>query len=179
MYYFGFSKQERTGLLIILTVLFVVTGLNLRISIRRARDAQRKNDLGSIHDTLLKHQAQYGLFPFATDDGRIIGCHPTQDEKGVIKFEPCNWHADSFGQMQVLNGDPHSRQSVAYFYISNGKRFQIFAALEGADEPEYDPVILKRNIKCGVKTCNFGRAPGRTPLDKTLEEYENELNEEK
>ena len=88
------------------------------------------------------------------------------------------------GNISIVEGfknlpfEPKAEDGLNYFYISNGKYFQIYAHLEGKDEAENDPKIARRNIPCGSAICNFGRSSGDTPLDKSLEEYENELLEE-
>jgi hypothetical protein len=75
-----------------------------------------------------------------------------------------------------LPNDPQEDRGLTYFYVSNGKRYQVFASLERTDQDEYDPKVLARNINCGVRTCNFGRSYSETPLDISIEEYENEMD---
>jgi len=53
------------------------------------------------------------------------------------------------------------------------------AIVSGVNDPVFPmkrlQKIVKRNISCGVKVCNYGRSYSTTPLDKSLEEYENEI----
>jgi len=51
--------------------------------------------------------------------------------------------------------------------------------LESADEDEYNIEIANRFISCGLQICNFGKSSPNTPLDKSLKEYENELQAKK
>lgn len=187
-----FSKEEFRHIVIILAVLAIVSLPNFIVSIRRARDAQRKNDIGTIQNALLRFNDDFGFFPISTEDGRIAACNKAgeeikENEQGYFNLEPCDWGKDvltdpsdpSFPPyLSVIPIDPDNKKGVSYRYISNGKRFQILASLEGEDEDEYDNRIVSRGIKCGTKICNSGKASGRTPLDKSLEEYENELLEE-
>lgn len=182
-----FTRQETKAVLIILVILILVSLPNFLISLRKARDAQRKADVGLIHDSLLRYQADFGSFPLG-EEGKIAACEPvTVREVGqekVFDFSPCQWGKDALADLadpaypayiQRLPLDPRHNQGVSYYYFSNGARFQIYAALEGKDEDEYDPAIIKRNIQCGSQICNFGRSFSQTPLDKSIEEYENEV----
>ena len=52
--------------------------------------------------------------------------------------------------------------------------------LEGkGNEIGFDEAIIGRNLPCGEEICNFGRAFSVTPLDKSIQEYENELLQDK
>ena len=137
-----FTKKELKVIALIFLGIALVSMPNFRISLRRQRDLQRKNDIGDIAKALDKYHEDFGIFPLTKD----------------------------------LPRDPDWKKGLVYVYISNGRRFQILASLEGRDEDEYSPRIEERNIKCGLKLCNFGRAYGKTPLDKSIEEYENEIN---
>ena len=174
---FGFSREETRALLIIFAFLILVSIPNFVISFRKSRDAQRKADVRTITDSLNNFAQEFGGIPLAID-GKIAACHPEiiDDGKTTI-YQPCEWGVDSIGDLKRIPVDPHNSQGTKYLYLSNGKRIQLYASLEGKDEAEYDPKILARNLKCGIKICNFGLSSGNTPLDKSIEEYENELLE--
>jgi len=75
--------------------------------------------------------------------------------------------------MKTLPRDPQTQKGLAYVYISNGNRFQILAYLEeGSDSDIYDAKLAARAIACGTMTCNVGKAYANTPLDISIEEYE-------
>lgn len=181
-----FSQQEFKGLAIILLIIVGISLPNFLVSLRRARDAQRRSDIGAIKDSLLRYQADFGYFPFSVD-GKIAACEPvTKKDELTYVFSACEWGKDALKDLSdpsyspyiaKLPLDPDHAKGIAYLYFSNGSRFQIYAALEGKDEAEYDPAILKRNSACGSKICNFGKSFSQTPLDKSIEEYENEINE--
>lgn len=186
-----FSKPELKALAVIFGLLVVVSLPNFIVSLRRARDAQRKADIGSIYEALNKYQADFGTFPLSAG-GKIAACAPVeiikQEPKDAVIFSACNWGSDSLkdlsddaypAYLRIIPADPRAARGFGYYYLSNGNRYQIYGALEGESEAEYDPEIIPRKLSCGTKICNFGKAYSRTPLDKSIEEYENEINAEK
>ncbi len=176
--YFGFSAKEGMGVVVILSAMFVMIAVNMRVSLRKARDVQRKSDVRAIYDALIAFRDDTGKFPFSTEEGKIVACGNEVDEKGIPVYRACEWYGEGFHEsMPRLLGDPRQGQGRSYFYLSNGKHFQIFAALESEGEDEYNEEIVSRNLLCGRYVCNFGRSDGKTPLDKSLEDYERELEE--
>jgi type II secretory pathway pseudopilin PulG len=188
-----FTRNELIGVIIILGIIGLISAYNFSISLRRARDAQRKSDMGTLTAGLVKFQEDFGTYPLASSDGRILACKnppetPTKDSKGnwVINWIPCEWGKDNLRDvtdpsyppyLAVLPVDPQNSEGVHYTYFSNGKTFQIYTSLEGQDEPEYTPKIAARGVSCGIRICNYGLALGNTPLDKSIEEYENETKQ--
>src|SRR4030065_1961524 len=75
-----FTKKEILGVLRILCVVFIVTGFNFQLSLRRARDAQRKGDAGQMSDVLGKFFADYGFFP-PSENGKIKICKGADFDK--------------------------------------------------------------------------------------------------
>jgi type II secretory pathway pseudopilin PulG len=197
-----FNKSETLGVLIILGIVLIVSLFNFKIALRRARDSQRREDLGAIYNALGSYQAQFGFFPLGSSDGKIKACKPDNfndlleefskeyvfDTQGYLEsLVTCEWGEDAFFDiteaeqtfyLKIIPQDPKTDIGISYFYISNSRLFQIYAYLEGEeDETGYDTTIVNRNLPCGNHICNFGRAYSITPLDKSLEEYENELME--
>ncbi len=193
-----FTKTESLAIGTILLIIFFLTFLNLRISLRRARDSQRRADIGSVADALEKYQKDFGFFPPSTADGKILACKGDnfgqvpddikEEEKKDFFFKMlkgCGWGKDALRDvnddeyeeyMKVIPSDPKYEKGYTYLYISNMNRFQLFAYLEGEDaEVGFRQGIIDRGLECGINTCNYGKAFGVTPLEKTLEEYENEL----
>lgn len=197
-----FTKNEFKAVLTILTAVIIVSLFNFKVSLRRARDTQRRDDLGAIYNAVEKYQLEYGFFPLSSKDGKIKACKPENYEQIIAKLtstekfdleayltslDPCEWGRDAISDLsnktqppyiKTIPVDPKSGENISYFYISNSRLFQIYAYLEGEeDEIGYNKGIVSRNIACGVKICNFGHAYANIPLDKSLEEYENELLE--
>ena len=175
---FGFNKKDTKIISLILLLIISLTLFNFQTSLRKARDNQRKNDLRSIFDALNIYQDEEGSFPASSSDGRIMACDGKLGESNIMIYEPCEWYQSTLTNLQMLPGDPRQGQGRSYYYISNQKHYQIYAALESNREAEYDQSIVSRNLPCGKHICNFGRGDGKTPLDKSLEEYENELLEQ-
>jgi hypothetical protein len=198
-----FKKHELQGLAIIIFVIFFVTMLNIRVAIRRSRDAQRKDDLGSISNALMEFYEDYGFFPPSTDDGKIRACKAENyndviadlsDEtfsldKFITGLRGCEWGEDALAELSATSSaeylktipqDPKQKEGVRYLYLSNKDRFQIYAHLEGGKEEEgYNEGIVERNLFCGNYTCNFGKSFSETPLDISIDAYEEKLLREK
>lgn len=176
------------SLVIIFTVLIAVSIPNFIISLRRARDQTRRDDMGSLQTFLGEYVRDVESFPPASSDGRVSSCvksgtKPAQDNKGnwIIDYIPCNWGEDPLKNpitdkiyISLLPRDPDYQKGAAYLYFSDGKRYQIYAAMEGMDEAEIDPIIVARNLSCGNRTCNIGRAVG-VPINMSIEEYNKSL----
>jgi type II secretory pathway pseudopilin PulG len=145
----SFTKSEFLALGVIFALLLVVSVPNFLLSIQRSRDLTRKDDLMAIGVAANKFQEKYFYYPNSIED--------------LSEF------------LTVIPNDPQTNKGVSYVFLSNRRRYQIFASLEDKEQDEYDESIEARGIDCGVRLCNFGKAEGATPLDKTLEEYENEL----
>lgn len=157
-----FSKNESKSILVILTILFLVIGYNMSISIRRGRDATRKNDIYAIQKALDTYYQKYRIYPLSTEDGKIIGCFDGEVLRDKISGFPlnakvCEWGVSSFEDMSVMPRDPYAKKGISYLYISEGKSYEFYISLEGKDEDEYTVSILNKNLHCGNKICNYGR----------------------
>ncbi|KKQ48653.1 MAG: hypothetical protein US75_C0001G0045 [Candidatus Woesebacteria bacterium GW2011_GWC1_38_13] len=196
----SFTRSEIYGVGIILLVIASLTAFNLQVSLRRSRDSQRKADINAISDALGKYQADFGFFPPSTKDGKILACkgdnfgnvpdNLTEEEKKAFFFKilkGCSWGDDALKDvndekyepyLRSIPKDPKFDEGLTYFYISNMNRYQIYAYLEGgSSEIGYREGIVKRMLSCGSKICSFGKAYSETPLEKSIEEYENEISE--
>lgn len=179
-----FKPKEATWVFLIIAFIISAISINLLVSERKGRDAQRKQDIRSIYDALEKYHTDFGSYP-ASENGRIVACDSgSKNELGQPILKACDWGLESLRDVGDLSypvyleripSDPSNRSGRAYQYLSDTKYFQMYASLEGHDEAEFDTRIVSRNLGCGVAICNFGFASGATPLDKSIEEYENEL----
>lgn len=195
-----FSKNELIGVASILTIIILLSLYNFRIALRRSRDTQRRSDLGQIANAIEKYQADFGFFPLSSEGGEIKACIPANFkelveelsqkkefdyEKYLTSLNLCTWGVDSLRDLaddsftpylSTIPKDPRNKDGFSYFYFSNSHRYQIYAYLEGGDtEIGYSSGIVGRNLNCGSQICNFGKAFSETPLEKSIEEYENEL----
>lgn len=173
------TRNETISIFIILLLIFSASLYNFRIAVRRSRDAQRKADVRAITDAIGKYQDDFGFLP-ASQGGKIVACAPA--------FRACDWGKDGIFDisdpsyppyLEKLPIDPDSEKAVEYYYEGGDKKFQVLASLEGRVEAEYDEKIAARGVSCGSRICNFGLSGGDAPLDKSVEEYENEINVKK
>lgn len=194
-----FTKNEYiiSGGIFILVIF--ITVLNLNIAVRRSRDVQRRADLGAISDALAKYNEDFGYFP-PSIKGMLKACKgenfesvvvdikddPVFDRKKLFTgFRGCNWGEDElrdpFDQayepyLVIIPQDPSKADGISYLYISNENLFQIYAYLEGEEsEQGFNESIIRRGLMCGNNICNFGKSYHDIPLDKSIEEYEEEL----
>jgi len=183
-----FNKEEILVVGLIFVFIALASLANFKVSLKRARDAQRKDDLGTLGSALSRYQSDLGFYPMSSSDGKILACRPkvSRDPSGkvVVVYEACEWGKDKLEDalepsyppyMASLPSDPRVSEGPTFLYLSNGKRFQIFAHLEVKDDDEYNLTVEARRLPCGNQICNYGRASGDTPLEKSIEEYENEL----
>jgi len=157
-----FTNLESKFLIFIFIVLFSVSGFNIALSLRRGRDATRKNDLASMQKAIDLFKQKYKEFPISTTDGKVIGCfneEPKFDELTgkVSNALVCEWGESSFENIKVMVRDPSFQKGASYLYISDGKKYEIYIALEGKDEAEYTESIANKNLQCGKFICNYGR----------------------
>jgi len=190
-----FNKKELVAVSTVLVFVVVVTFSNLKVSNQKARDAQRRSDVRALADALTKYQSEFSFFP-PDIDGKILACKgdsfdefvETQDASRIESFfdllQACQWGRDALADlteestiyMKHIPSDPKSDQGYSYLYLSNSKRFQIYAFLEGGlDAEQFDAAVVSRGLNCGVNICNFGVSFSGTPIDRSIEEYEEEL----
>jgi type II secretory pathway pseudopilin PulG len=173
-----FSKSELVSIIVIFLILIVVSAPNFALSLRRARDQIRRDDIGNIQAAIDSYYSDYGMFPISDNEGRIVACRDMVN-KLEISQRPCVWGTDTWVNltpgvdkvyMRVLPGDPYAKKGISYVYFSDGSRYQLFGSLESIDEPGYDEKLAAREVKCGNKVCNVGRAVN-VPMYTTIEEY--------
>ncbi len=194
----GFKKSEIIGLTLILAVVFAFSFKGILEAERKGRDAQRKADLGVISNALHLFFEDFGYFP-PSEGGKIKMCkndnfaEVLQKLKNLKNFDRelffsglkgCEWGKDSLLipldenliYLKTIPKDPQQDLGFSYLYFSNTKRFQIYSFLEGGrNEDGFDQGILERGILCGREFCMFGKSSGDTPLDISIEEYEDFL----
>jgi type II secretory pathway pseudopilin PulG len=180
-----FRKSEVISLVVIFAVLIAVSIPNFIISLRRARDQTRRDDMGVLTHALDEYFSDFKVLPLSSSDGHILDClspgiYPVQGKDGKWTVDPvlCNWGTDPFADLftgkvyvSLLPRDPDYQKGVAYLYFSDGNRYQIYASMEGMDEAEIDPKIIARNLMCGSRVCNIGRSYN-VPDDISIEEYD-------
>lgn len=192
-----FSKNEAIFVSLVLAIIFTVSFFNFRIAIRRARDAQRRDDLGAISGALSNYKTDFAFVPPSVDQ-KILACKKDgvefsspmkgtefERDKFYESLRVCDWGVDGLSDVSDptypayinrLPEDPKADYGYKYIYLSTTSHFQIYAYLEGEeDEDQYSQAVFARGLDCGGAVCNYGRSDGATPLDRSLEEYEAEL----
>jgi|SRR3989344_64679 len=197
-----FSKNELLAVLLIFILVTAFTLKGLKDATRRARDFQRKQDIGIISDALHKYQEEFGFFP-PSENGKIKACkgdyysNVFEKLKELKEFDRelffsglkvCDWGIDPLRDLQELDSaaylnalpsDPKSVSGLSYLYLSNTNRFQLYSYLEGEDnENGFNEKIMERELLCGNMKCSYGKSYGNTPLDISIEDYERILLEE-
>ena len=156
-----FSKIETKYILSILFILLSVTLYNMSISLRRGRDATRKNDIYSVEKALDTYYQKYRTYPLSTVDGKIIGCFNEEVDLNVsgqpTNMVVCDWGVSSFEEIKTMPRDPYSKKGANYLYVSDGQSYEFYVSLEGKDEAEYTISIHNQNLQCGNQICNYGR----------------------
>lgn len=196
-----FTRNETIIISGIFAFTFLVTFYNLNISLRRSRDAQRRADVGVLTMAVKEYHDDFGFYP-PSKDGKIVACKGENfdegwdDIKDDEKFDrdkffsilaPCEWGKDSLqdvtdetyeSYVKIIPQDPRADKGMNYLYLSNSNRFQIYNYMEGASEEiGYNEKIVERGLECGeTYICSFGKSYG-VPVDKSIEDYENELLE--
>jgi len=180
-----FKKEEIYWIGLIFILLIVISAPNFVSSLRRARDVTRKNDLGAISVGLEQYFSDFGVYPASSTNGEIVACQKPGTTP-TVDLVPCEWGKEPLidqtpgsGKiyLSVIPVDPNSSKGVMYRYFSNGRRFQIFTALEGSDEPEFDSQVEARSIDCGEWICNMGRASSDGPINLSIEQWERQIEE--
>jgi len=143
---FGFTLIE---LLVVISILGILAGLvisNVQGVRERARDSQRKNDLGQIKDALRIYKNDYGIYP-AASSGQIVGCGT------VATPTACSWGSEftrgSTTYMKELPQDPSSTPTTPLVYTYENPdpdSFTLYALLEN----ESDSDIGKSQARCGI-----------------------------
>lgn len=142
-----FTREEWRVVGVILLVIAVISFFNFQVALRRGRDNERENDLGDIAKMLDTYKSKNSIYPTSLSD------------------------------LPNAPKDPGTPNGFSYLYITDGKFFQLYSSLEGGnEESQYLPSVAKLNLKCGKYVCNFGKSSGNIPLDKTIQEYENDIN---
>ena len=182
-------KNEIFSVLGVLVVIFLANFVNFRISQRKERDTQRDLDVSAIALGIEKYKKDYGFYPTSSSDGKIIACRgpetkrenpfeiPKEKKAKLINLVPCRWGVDALMDITDINyphyislipKDPQQDMGARYRYISDGASFQILGAFEGKDIVGYNQDILARDLSCGIRICNFGKASLNTPLEKSI-----------
>lgn len=148
----GFTLIELLVVIAILGIL-VTLGLGSYMSAQiKSRDAKRKANLSQIAQSLELYNNDKGKYPMGSS-GQMYGC-------GAGAISACTWGVSVFSDtttntiyMVKLPADP---AAYSYYYVSNGKNYQLYAHLENTKDSG-----LLTNITYTTQCdgeCNYGIA---------------------
>jgi prepilin-type N-terminal cleavage/methylation domain-containing protein len=167
----GFTMIELLIVIVIMGILAAVGIGTFTSSQLKARDSQRKTDLRTLGDAFEAYYNDYGSYPIDNGAGGFLGC-------GVDGIEACGygltWVNDRGTTYMVqIPTDPNDG---AYYYISDGTYFRIFAHLENerdrdvpldaSEDPTYytEPFDDGGSGACATGDCNYGRSSSNVDL---------------
>jgi prepilin-type N-terminal cleavage/methylation domain-containing protein len=151
----GFTLIEIMVVMAIIAVLAALSVGSYRSSQIKARDAERKNDLKQISNSLEVYYNDKGQYPVNSIDGKINGC---------VSAATCDWDdawVDENGTTYMVELPGDTRSYLNYYYSSDGTSFQIYARLENdldIDVPTSGGNPGNYTISCGDPgyNCNYG-----------------------
>ena len=169
----AFTLVELLVVMAILGILVTLVGGSFRNAQRRGRDTQRKSDLKQLANSFELFYQDYGYYPSADGQGRIVACPYAEGTSGVV----CTWGVGQFCDVDDYNNtrtiyfkklpqDPV--KSYQYFYRvpdTSQKKFQIFARLENSEDQDClsgkctEPGVT---YSCGSDICNFAITSSNT-----------------
>lgn len=158
-----FTQHETKTILIVFVALFLVSGINMVASLRRGRDSIRKNDISAVQKSLDTYLNKYKIYPLSNESGQIVGCFDTSPEIDELTGHalnpvPCQWGESDFESENAMPRDPKYKNGVSYKYVSDGRSYTFYMALEGRGEAEYSTVTFNKYLQCGTEICNYERS---------------------
>ena len=122
-------------LLVVIAILAILSTVGFgqyKTSQLKARDAQRKADLGNLSRALEMYYSDFRHYPLA-DEGSA---------KMIIDGDIIDWgtsfETETTIYMKVLPADPVSNFSYCYQAPDGGASYKIFAKLENRNDPDRD-----------------------------------------
>jgi general secretion pathway protein G len=151
----GFTLIELLVVMAILGILAVVGLRSFRSSQMKARDAQRKNDLGQMQRALEAYYNDKGVYPAETD----------LPAAGAI------WQDNIDGGALYMKAIPTDPKGGAYDYQTDANQtaYKILTHLENLNDPSLLDCDEVTSGLCGTDlTCNFGVASSNMTLCETF-----------
>lgn len=149
----GFTMIElliTIGVLAILAV-FALAAVNPIDQFKKAKDAQRKSDLGQIQRVLEQYYQDWGHYPPSSASYQI------EDEK-TNPVTVVTWGGAGGWPpyMDLVPKDPDARRTYLYYSKNNGQQYFLYASLErGPLDPS---TCMATNAQCkaspGSTNCN-------------------------
>ncbi len=156
MEFFSVWKWEKKEIIFaagVVSLIFVISVVQLKAGAMKTRDAQRKADVELVARALVRYQEDYRILP-GSDNGSIVSC-------GREGIERCEWgegqivDQDNVVYLKKLPEDPKAGENRRYVYEVDRDRqsFKIYTALEYRRDSAYKKGLT---VTCGVNIqCNW------------------------
>ncbi len=139
----NWEKGEIIFVGVVLAMIMVISGVQLRTGEMKSRDVQRKADVEVVGRALSVYLEDHKILP-AADGGRIVAC-------GFARDASCEWGRDAIedtdgvAYLKKLPADPWSEWGWKYVYSTNAERtkYKICISLEYKADKEF-----KNDIQC-------------------------------
>ena len=154
----GFTLMELMVVMVIIGILATIVAGNFVQAKLRARDAQRKNDLGQMQRTMEAYYNDYGIYPsFLSSDMAW----------GAIFVDP----ATEVTYMNQLPNDPQQPASQFLLLVStDGIKYQLFAHLENTKDDDISTHANVTTRLCGTTSyCNYVVTSSNTTVSEVLQ----------
>ena len=166
----GFTLLELLVVMMLIGILVAIgTGGFVQTQIK-ARDAQRKNDLGQLQRALESYLNDHGRYP-ADDAGQI----QVPNGVGTVTIawgEPFKDENNTVYMVKLIKD--RTSPIREYYYRSNtaGTKYQLFAALENSEDKNHFSLELvdslaAENVSCGQRDCVYGIASPNSSIPDT------------
>ncbi len=145
----GFTLIELTVVMALLAIL--ATGLlgNFLGSLKKGRDARRKEDLDGIAKGLSLYYNDHNAFPTTAPSD------PRFPWKGTFAVTV---NGKTVTYMQSVPNDPMEGRTYDYATDASGTYFRLFACLENDQDPKRIVPVGSPNCKACNNSCNYGIA---------------------
>lgn len=148
----GFTLME---ILIAMTILAIITGVGFTAfttSLRRSRDAQRKQGLEQLQRALENFINDVGVYPQASVNERMYDDVNGGDYAwgGTFDYEV---RGETVDYMERLPKDPLTDRTYKYYVSNDRKKYVVYAALENLEDPA---ALGGLTVDCGQTVdCNY------------------------
>lgn len=127
----GFTLVELLIVIAIIGILSSVTVAQFITAKKKANDVSRKSDLNGISKSLQMYFTDFGVFPDASADGKMIVGGTTKDWGGEFNDSTGYVYMKVLPRENSLTGFPY-----CYKIDTDKKKFAIFAQLENVEDKE-------------------------------------------